>query len=106
MPTDKPRLTISFEPEVFDMLNTLSRLSKRPKSKIINELLLEAKEPIEKLVTALRFAQGGMTDEARKKLEEKIDKTQEDIFAMEKRASSFIEEIVQCAKEGLRDDEK
>jgi len=104
MPTDKPRLTISFEPEVFEMLDTLSKLSKRPKSKIINELLMEAKEPIEKLMTALRIAQEGISDEARRRLDERIGKTQRDMFVMEKRANSFIDEIVQSVNEEVKND--
>lgn len=69
MATDKPRITLTLEPEWHDVLSRLAALQGRPMSKVIGELLQEIMPILSRLTSALEEVQRANVDAKLKFLE-------------------------------------
>ena len=58
MPTKKPRITITLEPDTYDLFKQFAAIQKRSMSSVINELLTEVSPPVARVITTLIRAQG------------------------------------------------
>lgn len=56
MATTKPRITITLEPEVYDLFKGLSEAQGRPMARIISELLTEVSPPLQRTLSLLMAA--------------------------------------------------
>lgn len=56
MATNKPRITITLEPEVYDLFKRLSEAQGRPMGRIISELLTEVSPPLRRTLSLLMAA--------------------------------------------------
>jgi len=57
MATDKPRITITLDPHVYEVLSTLSQLQGSPKARIVSELLESVVPVFERTCYVLQMAQ-------------------------------------------------
>lgn len=79
MATDKPRITITLEPEWHDVLSRLSVLQSRPMSKLISELLQEIMPILSRLTGALEEVHRANVD-AKLKFLEGADKAERELM--------------------------
>lgn len=72
MATDKPRLTITLEPHTYAVITELSKLQRKPKSRIITELLDSVVPVFERTAYLLQIAERattGVNDDIRGSME-------------------------------------
>lgn len=55
MPTVKPRLMITFEPQTYEAIRELARVQKMPMGRIVRELMTEATPTLIDMLEALRL---------------------------------------------------
>jgi len=71
MATQKPRITVTLEPHVYEVLTTLSELQGSPRARIISELLESVTPVFERTCYVLQMAQkakSGVNDDIRESL--------------------------------------
>lgn len=56
MATQKPRITITLEPQVYNLFKALSEAQERPMARIITELLTELSPPLERVLALMQAA--------------------------------------------------
>lgn len=79
MATDKPRITITLDPHVYEVLTTLSQLQGSPKARIVSELLESVVPVFERTCYVLQLAQkaqSGVNQDIRESLERSEAKIQ------------------------------
>lgn len=78
MATEKPRITLTLEPEWHDVLSRLSEMQGRPMSKVIGELLREIMPILARLTSAMEEVQRANID-AKLKFLEGADRAEREI---------------------------
>ena len=80
MPTIKPRVSVTLEPEIFETFRELAKIQRRPTSALINELLvlvhpiqvkvLKASRNLEKLTKNSKAQFAGSLDKAQQQVDD------------------------------------
>ncbi len=82
MPTDKPRLNVTFDPYTYALLDRIRELSGTPMSRLVSEILQEVRPTLEGMVRAMEEFQAASREvqlERIKALEEAGERLMPDV---------------------------
>jgi len=103
MATIKPRMTISLDPDLYNVILEVSEITGKRKSEILSDLIEGAREPLKKLVHAVNFARSGISDELRKNVLYQLNKSQSDMFGVDVKSHDVIGDLLLQIKKEVKD---
>lgn len=102
MPTQKPRLTVTFDPAFYATLSRLAELQHRSRSSVLNDLLVSVHEPLQRTVELLEMAVQAPV-EVKKGLRSTVERLERDLVAHAGIASGDLDEALQEARRLVTD---